>query len=166
MTTDYAVRVVTDAQAPDDDDFWDALMEELVDYAPALSEDREGLGAQLAVDGAEDHSDAVARAVAAVLAALGRLGIPGAVVKTEAQTWESFEQDIERPTRPDDLVSTSEAAALLGVVRQRVLQLRDSHEDFPEPVPGAGRTLLWSASALQRFAKTWKRTPGPRAAAQ
>lgn len=61
-------------------------------------------------------------------------------------------------------VTTAEAAELLGVSRQRVLQLRDTHDDFPRPVDGSGRSLWWSRAALLQFdarRRAGELTPAP-----
>lgn len=91
--TAYAVRVVTDARLPRTDEPWDALMDDLAAYSPALAEEPTGVGAQIAVD-ADSFGDAANEAIAAVEAALGRAGHPGRVLRTEVQTWESFERDL------------------------------------------------------------------------
>lgn len=53
----------------------------------------------------------------------------------------------------NELLSTTEVAALLGVVRQRVHQMRDEYADFPEPVIERDRVHLYELSAVKRWAR-------------
>ena len=58
------------------------------------------------------------------------------------------------------LVTAAEAARLLGVTRQRVLELADTAADFPppQPIPTGGR--VWPRAAVQTWA-TAHPDPGP-----
>ena len=85
----------------------------------------------------------------------------------EVVTAEEFARGFNDATRADDLVPTSEAADLLGVKRQRVLQLAKTYVgEFPEPVRLGSRGLFWSRTALGRFAATRKRSSGPKSKMQ
>ncbi len=61
-----------------------------------------------------------------------------------------------------DVVGASEIAELLGVSRQRVYELIESHEDFPHPIARLARGSVWERSAIERWAAKWTRTPGRR----
>jgi predicted DNA-binding transcriptional regulator AlpA len=61
------------------------------------------------------------------------------------------------------LLGAQEAAAALGVSRQRFHQLRQSGR-FPVPVTELGSGPVWSRSVVESFAKRWLRSPGPRPA--
>lgn len=75
---------------------------------------------------------------------------PGLVRVLAARAVEWVDVELRRVP---ELVSTVEAARLLDVSRQRVLQLRDDHDDFPRPVEGA-RGLEWSRSELLAWRAT------------
>lgn len=160
---EYAVHITTTARVdPDDDDVWDALIEQLEPYAAAFGTtgsagDR--LDAQMTVEADSLHA-AGQSGSAAVLAALSELGIDADTVAVEVQTAAEFARQFERPRRADDLIPTSEAAELLGVSRQRVLQLAKTPE-FP-PAVRLGSRWHWSRAELRRFAATWNRAPGPK----
>jgi hypothetical protein len=84
-----------------------------------------------------------------VLDAVGRVGLP--------------EWPIVRTEVIPGLLGAQEAAAALGVSRQRFHQLRQSGR-FPVPVTELGSGPIWSRSAVESFASRWLRSPGPRPA--
>ena len=53
----------------------------------------------------------------------------------------------------NDLVSTAEAAALLGVTRQRVHQLRQEHDDFPAPAVEHPRAVFGKWRDVERWGR-------------
>lgn len=53
-------------------------------------------------------------------------------------------------TERDGLMGTAEIAALLGVSRQRVLQLA-AHRAFPEPVAVLSMGKVWKAEDVRRW---------------
>ncbi len=58
---------------------------------------------------------------------------------------------------PHHLLGPREAAALLGVSRQRLLQLIEAHPDFPEPtVLSVGR--IWARADVEAWAEAHGRT--------
>ncbi|MEA2702138.1 MAG: hypothetical protein QOD63_83 [Actinomycetota bacterium] len=58
---------------------------------------------------------------------------------------------------PDHLLGPAEAAALLGVSRQRLLQLLDAYPDFPQPTKlTVGR--IWERKAVEEWATAHGRT--------
>lgn len=58
----------------------------------------------------------------------------------------------------NDLCGTAEAAAVLGVVKQRIHTLR-KRADFPQPVVILAATPLWDGNALLAFKARWKPAP-------
>lgn len=58
----------------------------------------------------------------------------------------------------EDLCGTAEAAAVLGVVKQRIHTLR-KRPDFPQPIVILAATPLWDRNALLSFKATWKPAP-------
>lgn len=79
-------------------------------------------------------------------------------VGAEAFTSAQLERRAFAPTLPV-LVGASEVAALLGVSRQRVHQLRE-HEGFPVPLVEVAMGLLWDERAVLKFDRDWARRPG------
>ena len=51
-----------------------------------------------------------------------------------------------------DLMGTAEIAALLGVSRQRVLQLLREQPDFPQPVAVLKMGNVWDAAEVRQWA--------------
>jgi predicted DNA-binding transcriptional regulator AlpA len=62
----------------------------------------------------------------------------------------------------DGLMGTAEIAALLGVSRQRVLQLA-AHEGFPVPIAVLSMGKVWRADDIRAWvrARTGKRPSAP-----
>lgn len=59
------------------------------------------------------------------------------------------------------VVGAGEIAQLLGVSRQRVHELAQTHDDFPEPIARlSGRTPVWDRAQVENWAKQWQRKPG------
>lgn len=52
----------------------------------------------------------------------------------------------------DHLVAAKEAAALLGVTRQRLLQLIDAYDDFPAPVANLSAGRIWARADVEAWA--------------
>ena len=159
---EYAADVTTDLEHITDDqldDLVDALAH--VSAAPSMLGDRLSVQITVACPPEAGLVEAHRAAVRHVLFALAGLGIDAQVVAVDVQTAEEFERRLGLPPQVHDLVSTTEAGEILGVSRQRVLQLAE-RDDFPEPVRLGQRDLLWSADALRRFARGWDRRPGPK----
>lgn len=64
-----------------------------------------------------------------------------------------------RPSLPA-LVSGVEAAAILGVSRQRVHQLTTENSRFPAPIVVLASGKVWLRSEIEEFNRTWTRKPG------
>lgn len=58
----------------------------------------------------------------------------------------------------ENLCGTAEAAAVLGVLKQRIHTLR-KRPDFPQPILVLAATPLWDKTALLAFKATWKPSP-------
>lgn len=139
------------------------LSEALRDHAASVGEDVDGgLSFALAVD-APGYGLATRRAWRAIRDACSALDVElGTPVDVRVVEWERFERELDRPTMPD-LVSSVEAAELLGVSRQRVHQLASEHPDFPEPLATLRTGPLWVRAGIESFAERWDRRPGRRA---
>ena len=59
---------------------------------------------------------------------------------------------------PVDVVGVPEIAQMLGVSRQRVYQLIDAYEDFPQPLATLAVGRIWSRAAVEE----WNRLHGER----
>lgn len=57
------------------------------------------------------------------------------------------------------LVTKADIARLLGVSRERVTQLAE-RSDFPKSMGRVGKSLVWSRSSIESWAKTWERRSG------
>ncbi|MFI6358304.1 hypothetical protein ACIBJF_38125 [Streptomyces sp. NPDC050743] len=64
--------------------------------------------------------------------------------------------------REQELMGYREAAAELGVSRQRVAQLDGNHPDFPRPLGRIGAGPVFTAESIRSFAERWDRSPGRR----
>jgi hypothetical protein len=52
-----------------------------------------------------------------------------------------------------DLVGTAEIAEMLGITRQRVNAIVQTHDDFPEPVAVLSAGRIWMRSDVLAWAK-------------
>lgn len=144
-STMYVATVEVDVRRRLTLDEVDQVMDELEDYHPAVGEARRGfLSATIALP-AESLRQATASACRVVEAALG-----GPAIAAEVMTEAEF--DVRQGWAPvPDLVSVSEAAELLGVSRQAVLQ-RISAKTLPAtPV---GKTYVIPRSAVDAATET------------
>ena len=123
-----------------DDDQVDAIMEKLASYHPALGGSPRGWQSAIISLPAESLAQATSSALAVVEAAFG-----APAVALEVMT--SAEFDLRHGWEPvPDLVSVSEAAELLGVSRQRVLQRIEAKT---LPATRVGRDWVITRSAVQ-----------------
>lgn len=123
----------------------DRIMGELDEFAPALSNSTRGWRtATITVPGASLRQ-AIASAVSVVEAAYGaRALLVEAMTETEADIRQGW---VQTP----DLVSVSQAAAILGVSRQRVLQ---RIQENTLPATQVGRDYVIPRSAVEANAPT------------
>lgn len=123
------------------------------------------LGVDVTVHAA-DYREAVEKGMAAIRSAIRKAGVPRTVLveRLEAQTSARTHRDLEIPTYPD-MLGAAEVAELLGVSKQRVMELRDAGR-LPEPISQLRAGPVWVRPAIERFVETWERKPGrPRKAA-
>ncbi|MDQ0376588.1 hypothetical protein [Amycolatopsis thermophila] len=94
----------------------------------------------------------------AVAAWIDPLPLNASVASVRAVDPDVFEMETEQSTVPE-LVSSVEAAEILGVTRQRVNQLAD-RPDFPAPLYRLKTGPLWTRMSVEAFGKRWVRKPG------
>jgi predicted DNA-binding transcriptional regulator AlpA len=58
----------------------------------------------------------------------------------------------------EELVGLTEVATLVGISRQRVLQLIESDPDFPEPAAQMARGRVWKKLDIEKWAKATGRS--------
>jgi hypothetical protein len=149
----------------------DPLVELLIDALDASDTLRSSAIAAGGVRGVEittsvralDVGKACGRAHRAFEAILTALNDEYEITRVGAQT--EAAADAELNAEPEQYAGVSEVAALLGVSRQRVAELR-RREGFPAPVAHLAAGPIWRVAMLQRFLGEWARKPGrpPRAA--
>jgi predicted DNA-binding transcriptional regulator AlpA len=59
---------------------------------------------------------------------------------------------------PDHLLGTKEAAALLGVSKQGLFHLVESHHDFPAPTATLASGRIWNRADVESWATAHGRT--------
>ncbi|MBI2238126.1 MAG: hypothetical protein HYU54_06340 [Actinobacteria bacterium] len=102
--------------------------------------------------------EATARAVDLFVRAAEKAGLSfEAITRVDAMSEDYLERDLEQ--EPESYVGVSEIAALLGVSRQRVAELR-GRAGFPSPVAELAAGPVWTRSSLNRFVDSWERKPG------
>jgi hypothetical protein len=163
MTTYHAEADILTPAAPDPEVCM--KVEELLPdrFAPAVGQslhDTNGIAASLAVD-AEDSRSAETSALELIMSALAQAGIDALeILDMRVVRWDLFAAETEAPNYPD-LVGAIEAAAILGVSRQRVHQLLRENPGFPEPLYHLRSTgPLWVRQGIESFAQRWSRRPG------
>jgi len=123
-----------------------------------------GVGAAFGVTVSDDLpqiealSTVVAQGVEAFIEACSELGIaPAGIARVEVLELRYLQ--LENAREPDRYVGVTEIAQMLGVSRQRVMELRQ-RDDFPEPVAELAAGPVWRVFNLQRFIEEWPRKPG------
>jgi len=109
-----------------------------------------------------DDEDALAHVTSVAtrifLTACRDMGVThGGIARCDVTTEAYLEREVERP--PDRFAGVAELAALFGVSRQRMSELRTRH-DFPDPVAELASGPVWSESSLTTFLERWERKPG------
>jgi hypothetical protein len=135
------------------------LSEDLAQFGAAVGLTDGALSLTLSMQG--DHPVSVlADADSIVRQSAKKCGLPELddLGEAHANAWERAEAELDKPTLPD-LVSSVEAAEILGVSRQRVSELR-RRKDFPEPVYELRTGPLWIRAGIERFNERWDRKPG------
>lgn len=159
----YAVTVETRAprgeRVEEVENRLDALMGELASHHGVCGGHPTSWEATVSVD-AVDADTATRQGREIVGTGAARAGLPDwPVARVETVREDVLDEELARPNAPD-LVSGPEAAAVLGVNRQRVHQLAHTHADFPEPLYRLGVGSLWTREAIEDFRRRWERRPG------
>lgn len=139
----------------------EALVEKLDPFGGVVTGGGRRYGATFDVAKALDAPMAIKTAAEAFDKAVKSVGLPRwPIVTAHAQTWEDQELELARPVTPE-LVGVAEAAAILGIPRQRVSQLlKASNPPFPRPVQFLKATPVWTSSSIERFGELWVRKSG------
>lgn len=139
----FAISIETNSPLPPTDDDADALMEELIDLGGTWTSSPSGTLELLITIPASDLRQAINLA----LAASEKLGAPLTVIaQTEAQR-----NAREGLTRWDEMLSTSEAAELIGITAQAVrAAINDGR--LPARTIGARNSKAIPRAAAEQFA--------------
>jgi hypothetical protein len=137
-------------------------LEQLADLLEPFSASVGGGGdhysARLSVD-AEMERLAAEQALTNFATARDKVGLPPwPVVHLDMMTEDRLDAELARPPFPD-VVGVAEAAKLLGVSKQRLLQLTE-RDDFPAPMVRLAAGPVWLAASIRAFDKRWSRKPG------
>ncbi len=150
-----------DATGVDDDVLGD-LLDALAPLHPSVGGSHCSWTARVSVEAA-DPVAAATMATGAVCSAAGGVGLPAwPLSRVEAVDEEVLATELEEPNLPEFLGAT-EAAALLGVSRQRLYQLR-SDGRFPAPLLELAGGPIWMRAAVDAFLESWDRRSGPKPA--
>lgn len=148
MTREWAVKITAPAKRID--------LDAQVDLTEKLS-------IAVSVDSATDTLTARFRVTAPTLrqaadkALKNARAFPAKPTRIEVQDMDDWMAEQRRP-RPQNLVGVSETAELLGVTRQRVVQLAD-RPDFPAPISRLSAGPVWARVSIEAFLKDWQRKP-------
>ena len=166
-STQFSVHIETWGSAPEDVDLLLDLIEalEALGMRGAVSGSgglAGGPGAAFGVEASSDGSDAMAEAVRlgvdAFERACSQVGIThGGIARVDAMTDPYLDRSLTR--EPERYAGVSEVAAILGVSRQRVAELRHKR-GFPAPIAEISAGPIWEVSSLNTFLDTWERRPG------
>lgn len=83
--------------------------------------------------------------------------VAGEIIAVEAMTIAEADRRLAAPA--PEFVGVAEVAELLGVSRQRVVQLA-ARDDFPTPVARLASGPVWRKGDLSTFADGWQRKAG------
>jgi hypothetical protein len=152
------IQDVTDKNAADE------LMDLLEDYDGIVSSGPRSWAAVITIPAAGPREAAIAGEML-IEEMAAKAGMPEwPAVRVEAIRQDVLAEQLDRTLLPD-LVSTPEAADILGVSPQRLHQIVGERSDFPAPAYELRTGKLWLRSAIQAFGER-KRMPGrPRRAA-
>jgi len=128
-------------------------LENVAEVGGAASGNPGGLRLETALTVAADNPPAaVAYAIARI-----RDRIAGEIIAANAMTTEESDRRLNAPR--DRYIAIAEIAAMLGVSKQRVVQLT-ARDDFPAPVAALKCGKIWRAGDLSTFADGWHRKAG------
>lgn len=98
-------------------------------------------------------ADTALRDTRAALTAAGVSGHPAGIHVLPEDEWIA---DAEHPA-PARLLGIAETARLLGVSRQRVAELMDTHPEFPAPLARLASGPVFSRDSVVAFTSRWER---------
>ena len=158
----FSVRVETRAPRGSEDvltdDAGDDLMEFLEEYDGVVSSGPRSWDAIVTIP-ADSPRNAADRGATLIEEMAAKAGLPPwPAVRVEAISQDVLAEQLDRPPLPD-LVSTPEAAEILGVSQQRLHQIAGENSDFPAPAYELRAGKLWLRPAINAFAER-KRRPG------
>ncbi|HEX9122327.1 MAG TPA: hypothetical protein VF984_03060 [Actinomycetota bacterium] len=122
-----------------------------------------GVGATFGVDssrsrGSDPMTAAVRQGIDAFEGTCRQVGVShGDIARVDVMT--DLYLDRWLAQEPERYAGVSEVAALFGVSRQRVAELRGKR-GFPSPVAELSAGPVWKVSSLNRFLEEWDRKPG------
>lgn len=139
------------------------LMDELTDYAPSASIDRDAHAGSITVAvEAVSFDDALSSALGVVRAALQQYVPTASVIGVELVDSDALDRELDRPLFPE-VVGFAEIAELAGVSRQRARAFRQS-PGFPAPVIETAQGPLMAKAAIENWIENRNTRPGRRPA--
>lgn len=151
------LSAVTNASAADE------MMDLLAGYDGIVSAGTNSWDVTISIE-APDSAVAVARGTEVIATYGHKAAMPSwPVVRIEAVRQDILDAENARPTLPE-LVSTPEAAEILGVTAQRLHQLAAGNPGFPDPMYELRAGKLWLRSAIEAFASRERKPGRPRQA--
>lgn len=150
-TGPWQATVTWTGSTPDDGD---ALITALAEHSPALQHHASGATSATLTIQASSLPLAVTEALRVVQAAAADADVVGVEVLAD----ELAQEEADRPTLPE-LVMAAGAARLLGVSRQRVLQLINTDPSFPDPVLELDNGRVWAADGIRAYGASRDRSP-------
>lgn len=158
-TTDWAISVEFDAEAPLTTDELDELAD-LADEEDATVARRAAGGyLVLTTRSAADPFQAAEDLTRLGMRWASELAIDARFVGANMLTSEEAAIRARTPTVPP-LASAADAAHILGVSRQRVHQLSKQHPRFPPAIAHVAVGPLWTVDAIHWFGSVWERRSG------
>ena len=135
-----------------DEERADEFADDLAEHSPAITVTDDTTAFRLWVEAAT-AMDALTIAASLLIPSFTQ-----PVVDLHATKWNRFSDDLASSNMPA-LLGAAEVESMLGVTRQRLHQIRKTH-DFPAPLTHVAATPLWTRAGIQAFIDRWDRTPG------
>lgn len=132
----------------------DEVMAALAEHSPALHHHASGATSAVLTIQAPSLPSAVTEALRVVQVATGGASVCGVEVLAE----DLAQEEADRPDLPE-LVMAADAARLLGVSRQRVMQLIATDPAFPDPVLVLDNGRIWAAAGIRAYGAGRDRSP-------
>jgi predicted DNA-binding transcriptional regulator AlpA len=146
------------ASGAEDDEVLGDFIDVLTPLHPSVGASPSSWTARVLVE-APDPVTAATAATEAVCGAAVAVGLPDwPLSRVEAVDEDVLAIELEEPSLPE-LLGATEAAALLGVSRQRLHQLRADGR-FPSPLLELASGPIWMRAAVEAFLESWDRRSG------